>query len=238
MKWYEFWQLRVLAILLLLLLPLAAIAAPGCLPGLYGPQWPGAKLVPLIRGDHGWYAYGWCKGPDGAPREVYRLCAHGECAANIGATVGSAMGQLGLQLVGSTHEAVYGGWYDANPPAYDCNATSGAQVTAPDTARGTACQELRAMLDRDRPAYMPPAPVITHRVKRNPQSTSIPTTRPVYQLIDGVLGTRALSKRATEGDGCDLGKPTLASGTTGDLWASYGASPVAGEVALCARVPQ
>ena len=238
--WYDLWLLRLLAVALLLLLPLAAISAPGCIPGLYGPQWPGAKLVPLVRGSHGWYGYGWCKGVDGAPAAAYRLCAHGECAANVGVQVGSIMGQLGLQLVGSTPQAVYGSWVDANPAGYRCDS-AGPQVTAPGSPRGLACAELLALMAADAPAYAPPpspTPVPTPppelwRVKRNPQSTSVPTTRPVYPLVDGVLGTRALSKRATEGDACDTSKPTLASGA--DLWASYGASPVSGEVALCAK---
>lgn len=240
--WYDLWALRLLAVALLLLLPLMAISAPACIPGLYGDTFPGTTAY-YGRFDRGWYAWGFCKGQvTGAPVPVYRLCAHGECANDMAASAGRTMAGLGAQLVGQPPQAVYGTWWDANPPAFHCEADGGAQVTSPGSARGQACAELLGLIRSTTPAWaapptptpVPTPPPVQWRVKRNPQSTTVPTTRPVYPLVGGVLGTKALSKRAIEGEPCDTSRPTLTSGA--DLWASYGTSPVAGEVALCVKV--
>jgi hypothetical protein len=222
---------RRLLILATLLIAMPAGAAPMCFPGVYGDAYPG---VYAGRFDRGWYAWGFCKGKDGEPVVLYRLCAHGECASDIAGQAGRTMATLGAQAIGKDPKAVYGAWFDANQPAYHCEKEGGAQVLWPNTARGDACAELNALIAKTAPAWSPPPTPVpaVWKVKKNPQSTAAPTTRPVYLLANGVLG-KATSKRATEGETCDTTKPTLASGS--DLWASYGASPVAGEVALCTK---
>lgn len=226
---------------ILLLLCSQAHAAPDCIPGVYGQQYPGSSITGPLRGDSGWYGWGWCTGSNGAPYPVYRLCAHGECASDIGAAVGRTMADLGRQLLGSSKRAVYGAWVEANPVAFHCQDEGGAQVVAPDTPRGQACRELRALMAADLATFYtappppppPPPPVYTHAVKRNPSCTT-PTgcTRPVFELKDGVRDPREIG-RADVGQPCDLTKPTLASGS--DVWASFGPLFEPGKVALCAR---
>lgn len=206
-------------LILSMLLPTLGHAAPECLPGLYGPQFAGAKLAPLVRGNAGWYAYGWCRAADGSPSPVYLLCAHGECASDIGAEAGRAMATLGLQLLGSDPARVYGGWWDANPRAYDC----GANGPPAGTPRGAACAELAALMERDKPAWSASA----YRVKLN----GVAIDRPAYTLSGGVRGTREVA-RAKVGEPCNTQRPTL-TGTGTDLWAEFG--PTTGVVALCAK---
>lgn len=73
-----------------------------------------------------------------------------------------------------------------------------------------------------------PVPPVLWRVKTN----GVLTTRPARALTNGVLGTREIA-RATVGQPCDITKPTYQSGA--DLWASFGPTPTAGVVALCAK---
>lgn len=227
----------VLGLALALVAALAvAQAPPACLPGVYGDQYPGTYVHGPLRGDKGWYGWGWCKAADGSPYAVYRLCAHGQCVSDLGAYAGRQMVDLGLQVLASDPKSVYGGWWVANPPSYHCG-DGGAQVTAPSTPQGLACAELNALLAKDRPAYTPPPVepppppprVYVWKVKAN----GLSTTRPVYTLTNGVRGTTALGVRATVGQPCDELRPTLASGS--DLWAEFGPSFAPGQVALCAK---
>jgi hypothetical protein len=211
---------------LLAVLPSWACAAPSCMPGLYGAQFGGAPIVPLVRGNAGWYAYGWCRADDGSPFPVYLLCAHGECTSDLGGQVGRALSTLGTQLLGSDPAAVYGGWWDANVRAFDCGA-GGPQHTAPGTPRAAACNELAKLMARDRPAWVAPA-APTYRVKAN----GVALDRPAYALIDGARGTKELA-RAKVGQECSTKRPTLASGA--DLWAEFGPDRMPGVVALCSK---
>lgn len=222
-------------ILLLLFLCGPAQAAPSCIPGFYGDEYPGTRAIGPIRGDDGWYAFGWCReAATGKPFSVYRLCAHGECASDLSNQIGSGLMTLGAKLIGSDPKTVYGGWWDTNPPGYDCDKTTGPQVTAPSTPRGKACAELQALLSKYGPTIAPPLPSTppapTYAVKANGTST----TRPAYMLTNGVRGTTSVG-RAEVGRPCDVKKPTLASGS--DLWAEFGPAFESGKVALCAKNP-
>lgn len=73
-------------------------------------------------------------------------------------------------------------------------------------------------------------PDVIYRVKVNGTST----TRPAYMLANGVRGTTSVG-RATVGERCLTGRPTLASGS--DLWAEFGPANAPGVIALCARAP-
>lgn len=229
--------MRYLMAFLFVLLCGIVQAAPSCVPGIYGPQWPGSSITGLIRGDKAWMGWGWCVGSTGAPYPVYRLCAHGECVSDIGGQVGRIAADLGRQLIDSDKRTVYGSWFDANPAAYHCEDDGGAQVTEPQSPRGQACAELRRLLAADRPTYEPPPPppppppAYTHAVKVNTACT-LPTgcTRPVYMLINGARSTTSIG-RADVGQPCDLTKPTLPSGA--DVWASFGPLFEPGKVALC-----
>ncbi|WP_128003468.1 hypothetical protein [Piscinibacter defluvii] len=230
---------RLLFLFLLLWHLLPAQAAPACIPGLYGDQFPGSTITGPLRGDRGWYGWGWCRNAQGEPYSMSLICAHGECTSDIGGQVGRTMADLGRKLIGSTKREVYGAWWDANALAYHCRENDGAQVTEPSSPRGLACAELRALLAADLASFYtpppppPPPPVYTHAVKVNPACT-LPTgcTRPVYLLANGVRGTAAVG-RAEVGQPCDLSKPTAASGA--DVWASFGPLFETGKVALCAR---
>jgi hypothetical protein len=231
---------RLILLVAIALFSSLAHAVPACLPSLYGPQFPGAKLVPLVRGNAGWYAYGWCRAADGSPAPVYLLCAHGECSSDLGTQVGRTLSALGLQLIGSDPAAVYGGWWDANPRAYDCGP-NGPQRTALGTPRAAACVELLALMERDRPAWTPPAPVPTaapaYVVKYNPSSSGTPNTRPAYGYSNGVRANLALPNtiRATAGQPCDPAK-AKAPGTSGtEVYAAYGPDFAADRVTLCVK---
>lgn len=227
---------RLILFIIATLFASLAHAAPACLPGLYGPQFPGSKLVPMARGNAGWYAYGWCQAADGSPYPVYLVCAHGECASDLGTQVGRTLTALGLQLIASDPVTVYGGWWDATPRQYDCGP-NGPQRTAPGTPRAAVCTELLALLDRDKPAWSP-APRPSYVVKHNPSYTGTPNTRPVYPFAGGTRGTAAMpsSVRAIAGQPCDLNKAAVAAaaGST-DVYAAYGPDLAADRVTLCVK---
>lgn len=218
-------MLRAILVLLMALFALPSVAAPSCLPGMYGPQWPDAKNEPWARGQHGWYAYGWCKGDDGAPKRYYLICAHGlDCPTWD--TVGIKMGSLGFEAQNTSKQAAYGAWWDQ--AVGSTNYCDPATLVA-DTPKKRACDELMALMERDKPEYTPPAPppvppAYTHSVAPNPQSTAVPPTRPSRQVVDGVLKTMTKPVYVPVGTDCDTSVlPTFPSGS--DVWATVVGQP-------------
>lgn len=194
--------------LILFLLIGSAQAAPSCLPGLYGPQWPGAKLETGVRGQHGWYAYGWCNEND-APIGRYLICTHGvDCWPWD--RIGSVFGQVSFEATTKGKEAAFGGWWDANVGADYCANPTGPKVDS--------CAELKTLLDRDRPVYTPPV-AYTHIVAPNPQSTAVPPTRPSRQVVNRAMQPMKSPVYVPTGTNCDLTvQPTFPSGA--DVWAA------------------
>lgn len=169
------------------------------------------------------------------PSLVYRTCVHGECLSV--AEMGARYGDLAFQALSGTRAAVFGAYYDANKSAYRCGfigefAGDGTPpVATPGSNQALACAELALLIERDRPLVVsppPPAPVYTHRVKPN----GLLPDRPAYLLSNGVRGAREVG-RAGKDQGCDLMRPTLASGA--DVWAEFGPVFEPGRVALCSR---
>jgi hypothetical protein len=221
--------MRILFVLIALFLPAAAGAqVPDCIPGLYGAQFPGSKTEPGTRGDAGWYAYGWCTNSDGSPREVYLLCAHGECVPWD--QIGMRFRDLAVAAVRSSKREAFGEWFAANQ-SYTCRGPQAEQTLRPDTPRGRACAELVTLMERDKPAYTPPQPPPTYTHKVKPNGTA--PDRPVYTLKPD--GARVLANgRATVGQPCDTSRPTAPS-TGDDVWAEFGPAFEPGKVALCAK---
>lgn len=99
-----------------------------CMPGFgVGEQWPGSSFNYGTRTDNGWFAYAFCKAPDGKPIFFLRVCAHGECLPQT--TYWQNVGQL---IVGSVNVKpriqVADDYIAANPVAYRCRIfPTGAQ---------------------------------------------------------------------------------------------------------------
>lgn len=203
------------------------VLPPSCLPGLYGEQWPGAKIEPWVRGDFGWYAYGWCKGSDGGPVHRYLICTHGVDCPNWD-FIGVAVRDLAAAVKTSSKELVYGNWWASSVQGNYCPAASEPRISA--------CKELMAMIERDKPDYTPPAPpappasapVYAYRVDA---ATSADGTRPAYAFVGGIRAT-ASTGRATAGQPC---VEALPSGTTGKVWGTFGPAFDPAKVALCVK---
>lgn len=228
-------MVRVLIVLLFAFFGAHAVAAPNCLPGIYGPQWEGAKNELGTRGRYGWYAYGWCKGEDGAPKLSALICTHGiDCLPWD--QIGMKLGDLAFRASTSTKSSVYGSWWDQAIAAGDYCSASNIDPTADldsllakdakfamKTAKTNACAEMMSLIDRDKPSYtpLPPPPpppppaVYTHAVA--PLTGTI--DRPARKIINGALVTYSKAARALIGTDCDITvTPTFPSGT--DLWAA------------------
>lgn len=242
--------MRILYTLALLLWLGNAQAAPPCVPGLYGTQWPGSVVQPPTRFNAGWGGWGWCKKPGvNHPVIVYGLCVHGECPASIGQAIGDAVQQVGLQLLSGDAATAYSAWFDAHPPTWEC----GTATAYRGTPHGNLCDEvipkMKVQLASFWPApdpspAPPPAPVYTHKVKPNSTAES----RPVYPFAAGMRGTTPLDNP----DGTPMrariltdGKPTPCdpkvaqspSGTsTSDVYAAYAPAFAASAVTLCTKV--
>src|SRR5690606_10838057 len=61
---------------MLLICHAIAMAAPSCLPGMYGPQVGSADYS---RTNEGWYGYGFCRNVDGSISTIVFACVHGSC---------------------------------------------------------------------------------------------------------------------------------------------------------------
>lgn len=158
----------ILAILISLLIGQAK-AAPSCIPGLYGEQWPGSVQQSLpFRTDNGWHAYGWCSviRPNGVkvPVLVYRSCATARCWSLT--QIGTKYGELAYEAVLGGKKEVFGAYYDAIPAEYRCgfpgefSGTGALPLPAQGSAEALACADLRVYITRDAPAGWPaPAPV-------------------------------------------------------------------------------
>lgn len=169
-----------------------ARAAPDCMPGQYGVQYPGSIVNNGERSDDGWFAYQWCLGrfPDGrpGPAPTYKVCTHGECISwdKVGSIVGTLMAQA---VNGVTKDKVFGDYYDANPPTWRCGfvweKVSDIPVAAPGP-QARVCAQLIKRMAADWPAAIappastpPPAPAWV--VAKN--GTSV--TRPAFPVVNG-----------------------------------------------------
>lgn len=141
-----------------------------CFPGLFGTVWPGVRNDFGTRTDNGWFAYVWCKAPDGGARYIVRVCVHGECAPqntywNIGGTLVTQQASNGMTRDDTVEE-----WMKANPLAYICPIyPSGAQPPGPrpadqvqfpavGTKRADICMDVLIAMRADWPQVAAPPP--------------------------------------------------------------------------------
>lgn len=220
--------LAILAFVAMLAAP--ARAEPLCIPGVYGDQFPGSKIAPLVRGNYGWHAYAYCKGPDGAPVPVFGTCAHGECQSSVAAWAGAQLQGIGEQLLSKPSEQVYRAWLAAHPQDFSCEKATGEQVVNPNTPRGRACAELWSLVNRDMPAWTapPPPPTFSYFVDA---ATSADGTRPAYPFDGSTRGAMSAG-RATARQPC---AQMLPSGVVGKVWGTFGPEFRPDRVALCVK---
>lgn len=207
-------------------------AAPVCMPGVYGPAFPGSRVVPFVKGVSGWYAYGWCQMQSGAPAPIYRLCAASECPTTW-AGIGTTLGAIAADVPASGASGAYGGWWTANPPDFNCDAFNGEQIIHQGSVRAAACLELLGLLERDKPAYTPPpsasAPPPTLVWKTPPTGTFT-----LYIAAGGALKSIVSGRKATASAACDCTAKVMSGTST--YCPLIGAA--ATEVTLCKQVPQ
>lgn len=159
----------------------------------------------------------WCPQPDGTWAPILVMCIEGRTCASL-----SMLESAALQFMAEPDpvKAVFTA-LDANkepPLSYEKQAWIEAAAVAQ--------QQMAETRPKDK----------VYVVKTNPRCTT-PTgcTRPVYELKDGVVGTKEIG-RSDVGATCSLSRSRLATGS--DFWAEFAPSFVAGAVTLCTLKPE
>jgi hypothetical protein len=226
---------KVLVALLLALVPLASRAyEPLCVPDRYGVNVPTTDGLSVVYGRHsaGWWAYWFCKKPDGYLQAEGFWCVHGEC---------------------KNPDALATEWRATAPgiatdPAAASKSYIAASVTksgkcadyAEGTPHRTVCDYRTARVVADLGKFPKAAPVPAEGgwvVAAAAASANPPGTRPAYPWPwpSGKTpgsGVAAISGvRAPQGTACDtkIGQVVGSS-------AYYGVNQSSSQVSLCVKV--
>lgn len=158
---------RLLLLLAIIMTPGVANAAPSCMPGLYGEQVGNADYA---RTDDGWYAYGYCRKPDGFIEPFILACVHGSCLP-----IGTFVDRVTSMKRGANPVATLKAAWDAEVGG-KCETASGALKTVCDHAYEAARLNFPV-------GELPPPPPPAERWAVAPSTTG---QRPSSQVVDGV----------------------------------------------------
>jgi hypothetical protein len=138
--------MKALTIALLVVATQAHAQAPACIPGIYGTQYPGSKVVPYVKGTSGTYAYWWCSDSTGKPISEYFVCSTPECPGIVPTQPQAFVSAAAASGVA----AAWNDWFKAHPLKFSCHPGGAPQPVA-GGPRDSACTELKTLLKRDQP---------------------------------------------------------------------------------------
>lgn len=205
---------RLFAFFLLSLLPLAAVAAPVCIPGFYGTT---LDVAAPKRDDLGWRIVWVCRDDGGQPKAEWLVCLHGVCnrytlADTLDAAVRSAdpvaaiKQAWGASVTGGSYMTATGNLKTLHERA----AADGGALIAAYNARASAPVEVRWAV----------------------AVNSSYTTRPTYAWVNGERSTTPAAERVAVGAPCD---PQVGVVTTSGVGSYLGVLGRPDRVALCRK---
>jgi hypothetical protein len=211
--------MKRLLLCLILWLPFSASAyEPACVPDRYGTAVPSDGLMLKYgRTADGWWAYWFCKRPDGSVKPEGFWCVHGECLSP--GTVANAWRETAPGV--------------AADPAAAAKSYIAANVTLdpvcenhPDGAKRRICLHRRALVRADLEKLLPPEGGPVWVVKKNGTAVD----RPAYPW--GATRGTTSNGRAVVGSACN---PAVGRLETGGAY--FGVNGRSDQVAICEQAP-